>query len=100
MANRLVINSSAALEDSISRVLIEEVVARPMCEQWIKESKSAMTWTRLATNKIREHQTARIAQEQQSPASRVLLGELRFGVCKTVRWRISDYWLSGRFYHG
>jgi len=72
MANRLVINSSAALEDSISRVLFEEVVVRLMCEQWIKESKSAITWTRLATNKIREHQTARMAQEQQSSASGAL----------------------------
>ena len=32
MANLLVINSSAAREDSISRVLIEEALPRLMCE--------------------------------------------------------------------
>ena len=51
MANLLVINSSAAREDSVSRVLIEEALPRLMCEQWIKKNKGATKWTRLAANK-------------------------------------------------
>jgi hypothetical protein len=57
-----------------------------MCEEWIKESKGAINWTRLATNK--EHKTARPVQEQQSAASGVLLGELHAGARKAVLWRI------------
>ena len=84
MANLLVINSSAAREDSISRVLIEEALPRLMCEQWIKKNKGATKWTQLAANKIQEHKTASMAQAQQSPASGALLGELQVGVCKTT----------------
>jgi FMN-dependent NADH-azoreductase len=84
MANLLVINSSAARESSVSRILVEEAVPRPMCEQWIKKNKGASKWTRLAANKIQEHKTATMAQGQQSPASGALLGELQVGVCKTT----------------
>jgi hypothetical protein len=51
-----------------------------MCGEWIKESKGAINWARLATNKRQEHKTARMEQEQQSPASGVLLDELHVGV--------------------
>ena len=57
-----------------------------MREELIKESKGAINWTRLATNK--EHKTAGPEQEQQSPASGVLLDELHVGARKAVLWRI------------